>query len=144
MIPRQIGDSGQSRILYEIYRQFTRLSQILGTVVSGLDTRIANVAGRRDTSTTLDFSAYDDWSITCGASQQLTIINDSEGVFFKTFELTGGSLNAILFTHATKAITLTENDTLADYDNTAINDVVGKFVIGTTTIVVDIILKVRS
>jgi len=67
--------------------------------------RSANAPGRRGTSATLDFSLYDDFAITCGSAQALAITNDSEGVFFKTFELTGGTLAASLFTHGTKSIT---------------------------------------
>lgn len=107
------------------------------------DKRAVNAPGRKDTSAALDFDLYDDWAITAGGSQQLAISNDINGVFFKTFEITGGSLNATLFTHATKAITLTENATLANYDSGEINDIVGKFTIG-AAIVIDIILKVRA
>lgn len=108
------------------------------------DERAANAPARRGTSATLDFSLYDDFAITCGSSQQLTITNDSEGVFFKTFELTGDSLGSPLFTHAAKAITETNNTTSQFYISGSINDVVAKFVIGVSTIVIDWILKVRE
>jgi len=105
--------------------------------------RSANAPARRGTSATLDFSLYDDFAITCGASQVLTITNDSQGVYFKTFELTGGSLAANLFTHGTKSITETNNATAADYTAVSVNDLAAKFVIGASTIVINWYLKVN-
>lgn len=72
-------------------------------------------------SAVLDLTANDIFVKTCGTNQQFEITNE----VLKAFEmiLTGGTLNATLFTHATKSITFTMQvgTLLSDYNNTVSN-----------------------